>query len=91
MLVAGVDGRDITGDTNELQYVSRKLSAEYIAGGRQQSLGLFVEDLVQITNRWLLSASLRGDIWTNSDASSRRFPFTGNPALTYYKNRSKLP
>ena len=89
MLVAGVDGRDITGDTNELQYVSGKPSAEYIAGGRQQSLGLFVEDLVQITNRWLLSASLRGDIWTNSDASSRRFPFAGNQALTYYKNRSE--
>jgi outer membrane receptor protein involved in Fe transport len=89
MLVAGADGRDITGDTNELQYVAGQPSANYIAGGRQHSLGMFIEDVFQITNRWLLAGSLRGDLWSNADASSRRFPFVGAPALTYFPNRSE--
>lgn len=89
LLAAGVDGRDVTGDTNEVQYVAGKPTALYIAGGRQQTLGLFLEDVVQITNRWLLSGSVRGDLWRNADASSRRFPFAGNPALTYFKNRAE--
>jgi outer membrane receptor protein involved in Fe transport len=89
MLVAGADGRDITGDTNELQYVVGKPSANYVAGGRQQSLGLFAEDIFQISNRWLLAGSVRGDLWSNVDASSRRFPFAGAQALTYFPNRSE--
>ncbi len=90
MLVAGADGRDITGDTNELQYVSGKPSAIYIAGGRQQSLGFFGEEIFQITGRWVLAGSLRGDLWDNIDASSRRFPFVGAQTLTYFPNRSEM-
>jgi outer membrane receptor protein involved in Fe transport len=89
LVATGVDGRDVTGDTNEVQYVAGRPTALFIAGGRQQSLGLFAEDLVQITNRWLLAASVRGDVWTNIDASSRRFPFQGTPTLTYLPNRSQ--
>jgi outer membrane receptor protein involved in Fe transport len=89
MLAAGVDGRDVTGDTNELQFVAGKPSAVFIAGGRQQTYGLFVEDVFQITNRWLVSGSLRGDLWSNFDASSRRFPFLGAATTTPFANRSE--
>jgi len=90
LLAVGVDGRDITGDTNEVQHVSGKPTAVYIAGGRQQTLGIFAEDVIQVTNRWLLSASVRGDVWKNVDASSRRLPFLGTPALAYFQNRSEM-
>ena len=89
ILTIGTDGRDVTGDTNELQYVSGKPSANFIAGGRQQSLGIFAEEVFQITPRWILAGSVRGDLWRNIDASSRRFPFTGSPTLNYFANRSE--
>ena len=89
LLTAGVDERNITGDTNELHYVSGKYSSFLIAGGRQQTLGLFGEDLWQVTTRWLLSASLRFDDWSNADASSRTFPVSGAPVVTPYANRAE--
>ena len=89
ILTVGTDGRDVTGDTNELQYFSGKPTATFIAGGRQQSLGIFAEEVFQITPRWVLVGSVRGDLWRNIDASSRRFPFTGSPTLNYFANRSE--
>jgi len=85
MLAAGLDGRDITGDTNEVQSSAH---AYYIAGGRQQLLGVFFEDVFQASSRWLISGSLREDAWKNVDASARRFPFQGTPTLTYFRDRT---
>lgn len=88
IVTIGTDYRDITGDTNELGLVSGVPTAITIAGGRQQSLGIFAEDDFQITSRWVLAASLRGDLWHNIDASSRRFPFTGPRTSTLFANRN---
>ncbi|HET9695440.1 MAG TPA: TonB-dependent receptor, partial [Terriglobales bacterium] len=87
IVTVGTDYRDITGDTNELGFFSGAPSAITIAGGRQQSLGIFAEDDFQITSRWVLAASIRGDLWHNIDAASRRFPFVGAPTLTHFANR----
>jgi outer membrane receptor protein involved in Fe transport len=89
MIAAGVDGRDVMGDTNEHQYTRGTFSSVLIAGGRQQTVGVFAEDVWQITPRWLLSGSLRGDRWANADASSRRFPVVGVPVLIPFANRSE--
>jgi outer membrane receptor protein involved in Fe transport len=89
LLTVGVDGRDVTGDTNELQFVAGNPSAIFIAGGRQQSYGIFAEDVFQITPRWIFAGSLRGDIWRNIDASSRRTPFSGAPTRSFFANRSE--
>jgi outer membrane receptor protein involved in Fe transport len=88
IVTVGTDYRDITGDTNELGFVSGSPSAITIAGGRQQSIGFYAEDDFQITSRWMLAASVRGDLWHNIDASSRRFPFAGSPTITRFTNRS---
>ena len=90
VLIAGTDGRDVTGDTNEQQYTLGKYSGLLIAGGRQQTIGAFLEDVWQITPHWLMSGSLRGDRWSDSAASSRRFPATGNATLTPFPNRSAV-
>lgn len=89
MLAAGFDERNVTGDTNELHYVSGKYSSFLIAGGRQQTAGIFGEDVWQVTTHWLLSASLRFDDWINQDASSQNFPVAGNPTLTPFPDQSQ--
>jgi outer membrane receptor protein involved in Fe transport len=89
MVAVGVDELNVTGDTNELHYVSGAYSSFLIAGGRQQMVGVFVEDVWQITPHWLLSASLRFDSWGNADASSRNFPVSGAPTDTPFPNRSE--
>jgi outer membrane receptor protein involved in Fe transport len=89
MLAAGVDERNVTGETNELHYVSGEYSSFLIAGGRQQTAGVFGEDLWQVTTHWLLSASLRFDDWVNQDASSRTFPVVGNATVTPFPDRSE--
>lgn len=89
LLAAGVDELNVTGDTNELHYTSGNYSSHLIAGGRQQTAGVFGEDLWQITTHWLLSASLRFDSWANADASSRNVPVSGAATDTPYPNRSE--
>ncbi|HWR13590.1 MAG TPA: TonB-dependent receptor [Terriglobales bacterium] len=89
VVTSGIDGRDITGDTNELQFVSGAPNAYYIAGGRQQSYGFYLADSYQLTSRWMLSASVRADLWRNIDASSRRIPFRAATTVTPFENRSE--
>ena len=86
---AGVDGRDITGDTNEMQ-VAGPVPIAYTAGGRQQLYGFFVEDLIQLKPKWLLTVSGRGDIIRYLDARSRRFQAGGALATTDFHDRSRF-
>ena len=55
-LLAGLDGQDVKGTSLETSYVLGKATANLANGGRQQSLGAFVEGIVQLTTRWSLSA-----------------------------------
>lgn len=89
VLAAGVDEQNVTGDTNELHYFQGKYSSLVIAGGRQQTAGVFAEDVWQMTTRWLLSGSLRFDSWANADASSRTFPAAGGLVALPFPNRSE--
>jgi outer membrane receptor protein involved in Fe transport len=89
MVAAGADFRDVMGDTNEQQYFQGRYSALLIAGGRQQNLGAFVEDVWQITPKWVGSGSLRADRWANADANSRRFPVAGGETLVPFADRSQ--
>jgi outer membrane receptor protein involved in Fe transport len=89
MLAAGLDERNVLGSTNELHYFAGKYTSLLIASGRQQTAGVFGEDVWQITPHWLLSGSLRFDDWINQDASSRTFPVKGAPAVTPFPNRTE--
>ncbi len=88
IFVAGVDGHDITGDTNELQFAAGPTPATYIAGGRQRSLGVFVEGLFQLTPKWMLTTSARGDVLQYVDASSRRRSPAGILTQNVFPDRS---
>jgi outer membrane receptor protein involved in Fe transport len=80
-LVAGVDTRDVRGDSQEQLLLASALTD---AGGRQRNLGFFAEDVIRVTGRFLLTIGGRLDRWRNFDAFSNRQSltsgtFTQNP------------
>jgi outer membrane receptor protein involved in Fe transport len=88
-LLAGIDGQDVQGWSLETSYVLGKPTANLANGGRQQSLGAFVEAIVQLTQKWSLSVSGREDLWSNFDAHSSRTPIRGKTATVYYPARGQ--
>ena len=88
-LLAGVDGQEVEGTSLETSYVLSKATAYLANGGRQQSLGAYVQGIVQLASRWSLSLSGREDLWSNFDASSSRTPIGGTKATLYYPDRGQ--
>lgn len=89
-LVAGFDVQEVIGRSDEILVTAGKDTS---AGGRQRSAGVFGEDLIEITPRWMLAASARFDDWQNFDASLISAPITppGSETTTPYANRSYHP
>src|SRR5438552_5411754 len=77
-LVAGIDGREARGASDELVYARSTAGTAEItippvqsavgAGGRQRTVGLFGEDIIRITSRWIVTGAARFDHWRNFDA-----------------------
>jgi outer membrane receptor protein involved in Fe transport len=88
-LLAGIDGLRVEGFSNETSYSGGNLSAKLANGGTQQSLGAFLEAIVQITKPWSLTFSGREDLWSNLDASSSRIPVAGKSAYAAYPDRGQ--
>jgi len=89
-LVAGFDGHEEIGRSNEVLFSSGNPSATLSSGGRQRTLGIFGEDLIQLSSRWLLAVSTRFDHRRNFDASSFRNPINppGPPVNTPFADRT---
>ena len=83
-LLAGLDGLDVQGFSNETTFSLGKPTARLSNGGTQQSLGAFAEGIVQITPKWSVTFSGREDLWSNFDASSTRIPVQGKPTFIGY-------
>ena len=69
-VVAGLDGSEVRGASDEIVFVQARASSLVGAGGRERSLGLFAEDIIRLTPRLFLSAGLRVDHWRNFAAQS---------------------
>lgn len=65
-LLAGFDGREVRGTSDEVGFAGGQASSALSTGGRQLSAGLFGESIVRITPRWMIQAGLRFDHWRNS-------------------------
>jgi outer membrane receptor protein involved in Fe transport len=89
-VVAGVEAHEFRGESDEL---AMKLVSPgtYVAttavnsGGRQHNVGIFGEDIIQITSRWSLIPIVRVDHWINFDAFSSiqpLLPVTGTTVRT---------
>jgi len=88
--VAGFDVEETIGRSDEILLAAGKDTS---AGGRQRSVGVFGEDLIQITPRWMLAASARFDDWQNFDASLISAPINtlAPVTITPYANHSYQP
>jgi len=75
-LMAGFDGREVRGASNELGFFSGRMTSALGAGGRQRTAGVYGEDIIRLTSRWQVTAALRFDHWRNYDALSTLKPLT---------------
>jgi len=90
-LVAGFDMHQEIGGSNERIFSMSLPSAYQDAGGRQRNTGIFGEDLIQVTQKFVITASARFDHWSNFDAESVRTPLAppGPPIVTPFANRTE--
>ena len=88
-MLAGLDGTYVKGVSLETTYSSGKPTADLSNGGTQETLGAFLEGIVQLSHRWSLTLAGREDLWSNYDASSIRIPVHGNETLVDYPSRGQ--
>ena len=87
-LVAGVEVQDTRGHSNELAFTAGRATTRVDSGGRQTVLGAFGEGLIRIGSRWLITAGLRVDRWSNYDASQNTVPLQrGAATLVAFPDR----
>ena len=92
VVTAGTDFRRIDGDSDELTYaLATGLTplVHRVAGGTQQFVGFFAQDLIEVSPKLQLTLSARVDSWDNFDAHNLETTLaTGLPTAG---NRPTLP
>jgi outer membrane receptor protein involved in Fe transport len=90
-LVAGFDGREVRGASDELGFFGGRMTSALGAGGRQRTAGVYGEDVLRLTARWQVTAALRFDHWRNYNALSTSKSLTSaNPAtVTNFPERTQ--
>ncbi|MDT4954780.1 MAG: iron complex outerrane recepter protein [Acidobacteriota bacterium] len=80
-LVAGIEAIDARGTSDELVFVTGRASSSVSAGGRERTVGLFLEDILRLAPTLYLTIGARIDRWRNYDALSTTRPLnTSVPA-----------
>jgi outer membrane receptor protein involved in Fe transport len=87
-LVAGLEGREVSGASEETIF-SGATSSIADAGGKQGTGAFFVEDVFSATPRLVLTAGLRADAWRNFDAFRRTGPDRSRLSTTPLADRSE--
>ena len=86
-LLAGIDARWVTGETDENVYVNNRVARTRVAGGQQVFAGAFVQDAWTVTPWLEITGALRGDWWQAYDGDRREdFPPAGVPARQEFKD-----
>ena len=90
-LLAGFDGREVRGSSNELGFFGGRMTSALGAGGRQRTTGVYGEDLLQLTRRLQVTAALRFDRWRNYDAlsTSKRLTSPAPPTVIDFPERAQ--
>jgi outer membrane receptor protein involved in Fe transport len=92
-IVAGLDDSENMGASQDHKYSGiTDPTGAVSAGGKQRTIGVFGEDMIQLAPRWLLTLSGRVDHWSNYDASSIAYgppPTTGPGVPTLYADRGE--
>ncbi|HXH50973.1 MAG TPA: TonB-dependent receptor [Terriglobia bacterium] len=90
-LVAGFDGREVRGASDELGFFGGRMTSALGAGGRQRTAGVYGEDVLRLTARWQVTAALRFDHWRNYDAlsTSKSLTSTSPASVTNFPERTE--
>lgn len=89
-LVAGVEGREVRGSSNEIGFFGGLPTSIFGAGGRERTFGIFVHDFVKIGSKLIVAGGLRFDTWENFRAlSSTRTLSTGQTVTTVFPDRDE--
>jgi len=81
-LVAGFDANEVMGWSNESIFNAGTHLRDTIAGGRQRTTGVYGQDIIRITPKWIATIGGRFDHWRNFDAEFVRTPITPAGATT---------
>ena len=87
-LVAGLEGREVSGASEETIF-SRGTSSIADAGATQGIGAFYVEDVFSASPRIVVTAGLRGDAWRNFDAFRRTGPDRSHLTTTPLPERSE--
>ncbi|MGH9343676.1 MAG: TonB-dependent receptor, partial [Terriglobia bacterium] len=90
-VVAGFEADAVRGASDELKYSKGAVTSAVGAGGRQDIDGLYAEDIIRLTPRWIFTGSARYDRWRNFDALSTNLPVAkpGPVAVINFPPRSE--
>ena len=87
-LVAGLEGREVSGSSDENVFSGTSVSIANVHG-KQATGGLFVEDTIALASAWSVAAGLRLDAWRNFDARRESGPNAGPIVATELADRSE--
>jgi outer membrane receptor protein involved in Fe transport len=89
-LVAGFEGREVRGASDEIVYVNGRASSLVGAGGRERDSGGYFEDLIRLGSHVFLNLGGRIDHWLNFAALSASRPVSAvNPSVTFFSDRTE--
>ncbi len=69
-VVVGFESREVRGASDEVGFFGGRATSLSGAGGRERTIGFFIQDFARIGSRVVLAASARYDSWKNFAASS---------------------
>jgi outer membrane receptor protein involved in Fe transport len=90
-VVAGVEGREVRGASDETAYVQGQPSSLIGAGGKERTLGLFGVDVFRVTSELFVTGGLRVDRWREFAAHSTTRPIrpVSNPVTQLFSDRTE--
>ncbi len=89
-IVAGVEGRNVRGSSDEVGYFHGVATSLLGTGGGERAFGVFVQDIFTIGERFVITAGVRYDRWNNYGGYSALRPFSATgPTVTLFADRSE--
>ncbi|MBX3288062.1 MAG: TonB-dependent receptor [Acidobacteria bacterium] len=87
-LLAGAEGRNIRGASDEIGFSAGNPSGLFGSGGREASFGFFVKDQAFVGKRVVITGSVRYDRWNNHRGLSATRPINEAAiSVTHYPDR----
>ena len=90
-LVAGYESQKVRGASDEIVFVNGRASSLVGAGGRQQTYGAYVEDMIRLGSRLFINAGARFDYRRDNKALLATRPLTlpSFTSVTSFPNRAE--